>query len=133
MKNFKFYSSFLIVAVIFCFSSCSSTSAPGDTVIKAYDLMMNNQAEKAVALYVSGEGKKLSDDESKKMEGLVGMANDQWNKKDGLKNVEITEEKIDEDGNTAKVNFVVNYKNGDSEKDDADLIKIDGKWFIKLN
>jgi hypothetical protein len=132
MKKFKFYSIFLIVAVSFSLTFCSSTSSPGDTVVKVYDLIKANQAEKVAAMYVTGKGEKLSEAETKKMEGLVPMAIEQWNKKDGLKNIEVTEEIIEDDGNSAKVNFIINYKNGDSENEKAILVKIDGKWFLKI-
>lgn len=133
MRNLKFYGFFLALTVAFSFNSCSSSSSPGDTVVKLYDLMKANQTEKVAALYVSDKGEKFSEAETKKIEGLVAMAVEEWNKKDGLKNIEITEEIIEEDGNSAKVKFVTNFKNGDSKNEKAKLIKIDGKWFIKIS
>jgi len=133
MKNFKFYSIFLIAAVSFSLTFCSSTtSSPGETVVKAYDLIKANQAKKVVAMYVSDKGEKLSGDEAKKMESIVPMAIEQWDGKDGLKKVEVTEEIIAEDGNSAKIKFTVHFNNGETDNEKADLINMDGKWLIKL-
>jgi len=132
MKNLKIYAIFLVLAVSFSLTFCSSTSSPGDTVVKAYDLIKANQAKKVAAMYVTSKGEKLSDAETKKMEGIVPMAVEQWNKKDGLKNVEVTEEIIEDDGNSAKVKFTVHFNNGETNNEKAKLIKIDGKWFFKL-
>ncbi len=133
MRNLKFYGFFLALTIAFSFNSCSSSSSPGDTVVKLYDLMKANQPEKVAALYVSHKGEKFSEAETKKIEGLIAMAAEQWDKKEGLKNIEITEEIIEEDGNSAQVKFITNFKNGDSENEKAKLVKIDGKWFIKIN
>ena len=132
MKNLKIYTILLVLAASFSLTFCSSTSSPGDTVVKAYDLIKANQAKKVAAMYVTGKGEKLSEAETKKMEGLVPMAIEQWNKKDGLKNVEVSEEIIEEDGNSAKVKFTVHFNNGETDNEKAKLVKIDGKWFLKI-
>lgn len=133
MKHLKFLPVLLLTAIIFSLSSCGSGSSPSDTIKKAYDLMKAKEYEKVTTLYVTRDGKKFTEEEAKKMEGLFGMAaKEQFDTKDGLKNIVIDEETIDEDGNGAKVVYTVNFKNGDSDKEDARLIKIDGKWFIKM-
>ncbi len=135
MRNLKFYGFFLALTIAFSFNSCStgSTSSPGDTVVKLYDLMKENKTEKAVTFYVSNKGEKFSEAEAKKVEGLLGMAAEKWNKKDGLKNIEITEEVIAEDGNSAKVKFITNFKNGDTDDERVKLMKIEGKWFVIIS
>lgn len=133
MKHLKLVSVLLLTAVLFSVSSCGSGSSPSDTIKKAYDLMKAKEFEKVTALYVTRDGKKFSEEEAKKIEGLLAMAaKEDFDSKEGLKNIVIDNETIDEDGNGAKVEFTVNFKNGDSEKEDASLIKIDGKWFIKV-
>jgi len=133
MKHLKLVSVLLFTAVIFSISSCGSSSSPSDTIKKAYDLMKAKEFEKVTNLYVTSEGKKFSEEEAKKMEGLFGMAaKEEFESKDGLKNIVIDKETIDEDGNGAEVEYTVNFKNGDSEKEDAKLVKLDGKWFIKV-
>lgn len=134
MKNLKFYGFFLALTIAFSFNSCSSSSSsPGDTVVRLYDLMKAKQPTKAAALYVTDKGEKFSEAETEKVEGLLAMGVEQWDKKDGLKNIEITEEIIEKDGNSAQVKFITNFNNGDSKNEKAKLIKIDGKWFIKIS
>lgn len=133
MKNSKLISVLLLSIVVFIFSSCRSSSSPSDTIKTAYDLMKSKEFEKVAALYVSRDGEKLSEEEAKKLEGLIGMgAKEDFDSKDGLKNIVIDEETIDEDGLNARVKYTVHFKNGDTDKEDAKLIKISGKWFIKL-
>jgi type IV pilus biogenesis protein CpaD/CtpE len=133
MKNLKIYAILLVLAVAFSLNSCSSgTSAPGDAIVKAYDFMKNKEFEKAAKMYISAKGEKFTDAETKKMEGLAAMAYEQHKKKDGIKIVEITEETIAEDGKSAKIKFTVHFNNGDTDNEKADLLKIDGKWFIKV-
>ena len=135
MRNLKFYGFFLALTVVFSFNSCSSgTLSPSDTIIKAYDLTNAKQYKKATALYVSSKGQKFSEEESKKLESMFPSGVKQWNEeKDGFKNVEITEEVIEEDGNSAKVSYIVHFNNGDTDSNKVKLVKIDGKWFIKIS
>lgn len=133
MKNLKNYAIFLVLAVAFSLNSCSSgTSAPGDAVVKAYGLMSNKEFEKASKMYVSRKGEKFTEAEAKKMEGLAAMAFEQHEKKEGIKNVEVTEEIVADDGKSADVKFTVHFKNGETDNEKASLLKIDGKWFIKV-
>lgn len=133
MKNLKLMSILVLSIVVFIFSSCGSSSSPGDTIKKAYELMKSKDFDKVVTLYATRDGKKLSEEEAKKMEGLIGTsAKKDFDSKDGLKNIVIDEETIDDDGLNARVKYTVHYKNGDTKKENAKLIKIDGKWFIKI-
>ncbi|WP_298263922.1 DUF4878 domain-containing protein [uncultured Lutibacter sp.] len=133
MKQLKFFLVLFLTTVFLSISSCSSGSAPSDTIKTAYDLMKSKNFKKVAALYVNHDGEKFSEEEAKKMEGLLGMASkEEFDKKNGLKNIVIDEETISEDGNSAKVKYTVHFKNGDSEKEDAKLIKMNGKWFIKM-
>ena len=94
--------------------------------------MKNKQFEKASKMYVTRDGKEFSEPETQKMEGLAAMAYEQHEKKDGVKNIEIQEETISEDGNSAKVKYIIHFKNGDKDNETTNLLKIDGKWFIKV-
>lgn len=132
MKKLKIYSSLLVLTVVFCLISCSSGSSPSDAIIKTYDYVKLNKAKKAVAMYVTKKGEKLSEDEIKKMVGFVAMANADMETKGGLKNIEITEETIKEDGNSASVKYIINYNNGEIIEQDSRLIKIDNKWLITI-
>ena len=133
MRNFKIYAIFLIAAVAFSLTSCSSSSSsPGNAVVKTYDFMKNKDFDKASKMYVTKKGEAFSEEDAKKMEGLVAMAYEQWQKKDGIKNIEITEETIEEDGNSAKVKFIIHFNNGETDNENANLSKKDGKWFLQV-
>jgi hypothetical protein len=135
MKNSTIYKTLIYLIIIFCSFSCSNaitSSSPGDSIVKAYDFMKNKQFEKASKMYVTRDGKEFSEPETQKMEGLAAMAYEQHEKKDGVKNIEIQEETISEDGNSAKVKYIIHFKNGDKDNETTNLLKIDGKWFIKV-
>jgi len=133
MRNLKIYTILLVVAVAFSLNSCKSkTSVPGDAIVKAYDFMKNKQFEKAAKMYISGKGEKFTEAETKKMEGLAAMAYEQHEENDGVKNIEITEETIAEDGKSAKVKFIIHFNNGETDTEKADLLNIDSAWFIKV-
>ncbi len=133
MKNFKIYATLLILGVAFSFNSCTSeASVPGEAIVKAYDFMKNKQFEKTAKMYISDDGEIFSKEEAKKMESLAAMAFEQFEEKDGIKNVEITEETIAEDGKSAIIKFIVHFNNGETDNEKVDLLNIDGKWLIKI-
>ena len=135
MKNLKILTVLILVATIGSFSACSSgglSNTPGDTITKSYNFLKNKDYEKVSKMYLTRDGKEFSEAEEKKMVSLAAMAYEQHQKKDGLKNIEITEKTISEDGNSAKVKFIIHFNNGDTDNENADLLKKDGKWFIKI-
>lgn len=135
MKKLKILASFVIATFVISFFTCcsgGSANTPGNSITNTYDLLKNKEFEKVSKMYVSREGEKLSEAETKKMEGLAAYAYEEHEKKDGIKNIEINEETISEDGNSAKVKFTIHFKNGDTENENGNLIKTDGKWFLKL-
>jgi hypothetical protein len=135
MKQLKIYSMLLIIAITGSLISCSSSSAsnsPGEVIIKSFDLLKSKQYDKIAKLYAQGDGKLLTNEETTKIEGLVGMAAGEHEKKGGIKDVTINEEIISEDGTTAKVKYTINYKNGKTTSDKANLIKVNGKWYMKI-
>jgi len=133
MNNLKIFAILLVLAVAFSFNSCSSgASTPGDAIVKAYDFMKNKQFEKAAKMYVSKEGVEFTEAETKKLESFAAMAFEQHEEKEGVKNVEITEEIIAEDGKSAKVKYTINFNNGDTDNEKVSLLNVDGKWFIEV-
>ncbi|SDX49819.1 protein of unknown function [Lutibacter oricola] len=129
MKNFKILS-LVLVFTTFCFMSCSSGSSPSDVVKKSYELIKKKNYEAVAKLYVKKNGEKLSEDEAKKIEGLLGMASKEIEKKGGYKGITIDSEEISEDGNSATVKHTIEYDNGKSNSETSKLLKVDGKWFI---
>lgn len=133
MKKLKCYSSLLVFALVFSLISCSNeTSTAGDSVVKTYDYIKNQEFEKVSKMYVSKEGEELTENEAKMLEGFCAMAFEQHKKKDGVKNIEIVEEKIAEDDSSAKVKFTIHFNNGDTENRSVNLLKKNGKWVSKV-
>lgn len=134
MKNSTFYLTLLVLIISVSLTSCGKggSNTPSKTVIALFDSMKNKDFAKSAAMYVNGKGEKLSEEEAKKIEGMIGMGAKNYEKKGGLDKVVIDEEKINEDGSSAKVNFTIHYKNGKTEKDKMNLIKVDGKWMMKV-
>lgn len=134
MKNLKFLVNVFLAIVIFNFSACSSENgdSPSEVVKESYKLLKNKNYEKLAKLYVTADGKKLTQDEEKKVEGLLGMAYSQNEEKGGVENVVIDNEEIMEDGNKAKVKYTVTFGNGNTDTETATLFKIDGKWYLSV-
>lgn len=131
MKHFKILSVLVVVIATVSFSlvSCSSgSSSPSGVLEKSFDLLKSKDFEGVSKLYANIDGTKLSDEEYKKLEGLVGMGYSEYEKKGGIKDIIIDEEKIAEDGKTASIKYTIMYGNDKSEKEDARVIKVDGKW-----
>lgn len=133
MKNSTIYTVLLTLIITIGLFSCGSGNSPSSTVLKSFDLMKSKDYEKIAAMYVNKDGEKLSEEEAKKIEGLIGMGAKEHEKEGGIDNVTIDEETISEDGKEATVDFTIHYKNGETDKDDADLINVDGKWYMVLN
>ena len=134
MKNLKILASLIILSFVLSFIACSgsSTNSPAGAITKTFDLIKNKEFEKVSKMYVTDRGETLSEAETKKMEGLVAYAYEEHQKKDGIKNIDINEETISEDGNSAKVKITIHFNNGETDNNTSNLIKKDGKWFLKL-
>ena len=57
-------------------TSCggSSSSTPGDIVKKSYKYLESQDYAKIANMYASANGELLTDEEKKKMEGMIGIA-----------------------------------------------------------
>ncbi|MCF8298376.1 MAG: DUF4878 domain-containing protein [Saprospiraceae bacterium] len=128
----KHYLLFVAIALVsFGLFSCGgSSSSPGDIVKKSFKYLESKDYAKVAGMYATKKGEVLSDEEQKKVEGMLGMAAQENEKKGGIKEIIIVEENISEDGETAKVEFTIAYKDESESTENADLIKIDGKWYM---
>jgi hypothetical protein len=103
-------------------------NSPGATVKKSISLITEKNYEKVVSMYAKKDGTALTEEEKGKMLGLMTMANAELTKKQGVKSLEIIEEKISDDGKTAEVKWKITYGNGESEDNDGKLVNVDGDW-----
>jgi len=56
------------------------------------------------------------------------MASAEITKKQGVKSLDIIEEKVAEDGKTATVKWKITYGNGETDDNDGELIKVGNDW-----
>lgn len=103
-------------------------NSPGATVKRSINLVAEKNYEKVVELYAKKDGTAFTDEEKGKILGLMTMANAELVKKQGVKSLDIIEEKISEDGKTANVKWKITYGNGEVDNNDGELIKVGNDW-----
>lgn len=128
---------FLLMLVLLVTSlgltSCgSSSTSPGDLVKKSYKYLESQDYAKIADMYASANGELLTDEEKKKMEGMIGMAAQEQEKNGKITAVTINEENLSDDGTSCKVKYTVEYDSGKTDNEKADLKLIDGKWYLIL-
>ena len=134
MKKVFYFS--LMVMAMFMMAACSSSSSPGDAMKKYSNYLIKGDYEK----FVDG----LAFDESvgaekmkEQKDGLVSMLKEkvskEYEKKDGLKSIEIISEEISEDGNSATVKIKQTYGNGETQEGTQSMVKRDGKWLMSID
>jgi len=128
----------LMIALVFTTSlvlvSCGGGgNSPSKTVKKGMNLFYDKQYDDAVVLFAKKDGTKLTEEEATKLVGLMAMGMEQEEEKEGMKDIEIIEETISEDGNTATVKYKIFFNNGDEKESEGRLIKIDGDWYMLIS
>lgn len=103
-------------------------NTPGATVKKAFNLMAEKNYEKVIQMYTKKDGTAFTEEENGKLLGLMNMASAEITKKEGIKSIDIIEEKIAEDGKTATVKWKITYGNGEIDDSDGELIKVGNDW-----
>lgn len=83
-------------------------------------------------LYAKKDGTALTKEENGKMAGLMSLASAELDKKQGIKSIDILEEKIAEDGKTANVKWKITYGNGETDEDDGELVNVNGDWKMTI-
>lgn len=122
----------LMIAAIFAMASCTSET-PGQAAVKYCQYLQSNDFDKFVEGIVFDE--KVTPEQAKEQkEELKALLKDkgakEFEKKGGLKKVEMISEEISEDGNSAKVKIKYTYGNQTTEEEDTEMIKRDGKWMM---
>ncbi len=130
-----FYFSLMVMAV-FVIAACSSTSTPGGAMKQYGNYLVNGDYEKFVDGFAV-DSEMEADKIEKQKESLVAMlkekASKEYDKKGGLKSIEVLSEEISEDGNTATVKIKQTYGNGETEEGAQKLVKKDGKWLMAMD
>lgn len=124
---------FLVVAVL-SFISCSPSS-PGKA-LKSYltDLKNENYESfiKGVYFPEDMDEQRKKKDEAQLLAIIKEKGAKEYEKKRGVKSIEILSETISEDGKSAVVEYKQTFGNGEEEKQSQKMIKKDDKWFIDM-
>ena len=102
-----------------------SNSGPAATVEQFYRAVEAGEL-KAASELVSGSMVAMMGRE--KIEGLLQSETAKISRKKGIHSLEFLSEEID--GNVAKVHVRLTYGNGETDEENVDLTRIDGRWMI---
>jgi len=122
--------------IVACGSGSGSTNSNGSSsdFIKAYFKNLKDGNYKEVILMIEGNDK-LSENQLNKQIDFLKQATEMVNAHlDGLKSIEIVEERQGSDGNSLDVKCKTRFGNGQEKEEVFKLIKINGNWkFKELN
>ena len=122
---------FAVVAAVFAVSCSSTPATPGGAALNIYQLMVDGKYE-AVAdeFYFETENPEEAAEGRALIVSLMNeKAGPQIEAKGGISALEVVEEVVAEDGQTAKVTIKVTYGNGKEDTNKLDLVKDpNGDW-----
>lgn len=130
-----FYFSVMVMAMFVMASCSSSPSTPGDALKKYSQYLQSGDYEKFVeglAFDESQEAAKVKEAKEQLASMLKEKVSKEYDKKGGIKDIEILSEQIAEDGNTAVVKTKYTYGNGETEESEQQMVKKDGKWLMSM-
>lgn len=125
--------SFLVVAIV-SLVACSPTT-PGKA-LKSYltDLKNENYESFIEGVYLpEGMDEQRKEKEEAQLLAIIKEKGaKEYERKGGVKSIEILSETISEDGESAIVEYKQTFGNGEEEQQSQKMIKKDDKWFIDL-
>jgi hypothetical protein len=131
MKKFSVLLSVLFVGTILFMASCGGGgNTPGDVVKDFYKAIEKENYDAAMDLMDFGD-KEITDEDKAKFKGMLAMGSESLKQNEGIKSIEILEENISEDGNSADLKMKITYGNDKEEENEGKLVKVDGKWKMK--
>lgn len=133
MKKKLFFILAVAFVAIFMVSCGGSSNAPSKTVTAFYDAIKSKNYDKAIGLFYKDKDEKMTDSEVQKVKALLMASQEQMDKKGGIKDVEILNEEIAQNGETATVKVKVVYGDDSDDEENVDLKKVDGKWKMKFS
>lgn len=130
MKKVLYFGLFVMALLL---TVACSPSSPSAAAKKYSEYLKSGNYDK----FVEGIAFKDTETAETSKVALIAMleekASKEFDKKGGIKDIEIISEEISEDGKTAKVVLKQTYGNGDSEEGNYDMVKQDGKWKMDMN
>lgn len=124
----KIITSMLFALVAVLFVACTANSPKGVTENYLKALQAGDTDAMKELIYFKNENSE------KVMEQFMGLMNSkvlpEIEKHGGIVSYEVTSENINENGETAKVEYKYTLKDGKEEKGATDCIKVDGTWML---
>ena len=131
----KIFGILVLFSAMALFMTSCSPSSPGDA-FKGYMEMMKNGDNKGFAQGFAVDETQTPEEQEQQAQLIENLIGDKTKKmmeeKQGLKDVQVLEETIGEDGKTAtlKVKFV--YGDGSEEESTQEMVKQGDKWKMKF-
>lgn len=128
---------FLLFASVMALFMTSCVNSTPSTAFKSYVELLKKGDYKGFAKHFSIDEKQSAEDQAKQLELYESIINDKVAKgiqeKGGLKDVQVLEEILSEDGNkaTLKVKFI--YGDGTEEENTQEMVKQNGQWKMVFN
>ena len=129
MKKLSVILSLVIAGFLFFTISCgtSSSSSPGDISKKMFKDIEKGNVDAVIAIF-STKGEEITDEEKDEFTSMTMMLQKEFEKRDGIKSIEIVEEDINKAGDKAEVEFKIIFVNGEEESVAHKYVMEDGKW-----
>ena len=130
MKKLSVLLSLVIASFLFFTTSCgtsSSSSSPGDISKKMFKDIEKGDVDAVIAIF-STKGEEITDEEKEEFTSMTKMLQNEFEKRDGIKSIEIIEEDINKAGDKAEVEFKIIFVNGEEESVAHKYVMEDGKW-----
>ena len=115
----------MAIALMAC-AKAKTPEAAADKFLKEYQA--GNYASLIDQMHFSTELTKDQKDGFAQM--IQEKAGAEIQKNDGIKSYEIGEVELAEDGQSAKVNYVLRYGNDKEKADKLNMVLVDGKWMV---
>lgn len=122
----------LAVGAMITFTACSGSEATPTDVTKAYyECLVKHDFKGALDLCCKKDGKLLTDEEKKQLDGMMqAKLTDEKTKAELVEKFEVGAETIAQDGKTAVVKVKTTTASGKVQDVESNCTLIDGKWYI---
>lgn len=129
MKKVLYFGLFVMALVL---ATACTPDSPGAAAKKYSEYLKSGDYDKFVD-GISFKEQETADHKAALVSMLKEKASKEFDKKGGIKDIEIISEEISEDGATAKVVLKQTYGNGESDEGNYDMVKENGKWKMDMN
>lgn len=124
---------FLVGIIAVAAMSCGGPSTPSDIQKAIYKQFQKGNYEEGVTVFFDNSTGTDTENRSEGIKAFAQKAKEGLEKKGGIKDFEIMEEKIDETGEAAVVTSKIIYGDGSEKQEKSKYKKVDGKWKIDLS